>query len=128
MLHLTSLLFGTNAAHAFFRNKFFYAGLFILLMVTSVLWHSSPKLELEFMTVFWMDQAAIVAVILMTLFYAQTLKGLYLWIMLGLVGSIVALAYYLCTASWSRSYPIEHGTLHLLSSLCFHTVLGSLGT
>jgi len=127
MLHLTSLLFGTNAAHAFFRNKFFYAGLFVLLMVTSVLWHSSPKLEPEFMTIFWMDQAAIAAVTLMTLFYAQRITGLR-WIMLGLICSIAALAYYLCTASWSRSYPAEHGALHLLTCLSFHTVLGSLGT
>jgi len=127
MLHLTSLLFGTNVVHAFFRNKFFYAGLFVLLMTTSVLWHSSPKLEPEFMTIFWLDQAAIVSVILMTLFYAQNLAGLK-WIMLGLLGSIAALAYYLFTASWSRSYPAEHGALHLLTCLCFHTVLGSLGT
>ena len=128
MLHLTSLLFGTNVVHAFIRGKVFYAGLFVLLMTTSVLWHSSPKLEPEFMNIFWLDQAAIASIILMTLFYAQSLTGAYRWIMLGLVASMAALGYYLCTASWSRSYPAEHGTLHLLTCLCFHTVLGSLGT
>lgn len=53
MLALSSLLFGTNVIHAFQKGKLFYAGLFLFLTVTAVAWHSSPKLESNFMTVFW---------------------------------------------------------------------------
>jgi len=125
MLHLTSLLFGTNAAHAFIRNKLFYAGLFILLMITSVAWHSSPKLEPEFMPIFWLDQAAIAAVLVMSGYYVSRMKSNQ-WILIGLLGAIAALTWYLgALCSWERSYPVEHGTLHALVSATFHTIVYS---
>lgn len=126
MLNLTSLLFGTNAAHAFFRNKFFYAGLFVLLMTTSILWHSSYKLEPEFMPIFWLDQAAIAAVLVMSGFYVSCMKSNQ-WALVGLLGAIAALTWYLgALCSWDKSYPVEHGTLHALVSATFHTILCSL--
>ena len=123
MLYLTSLLFGTNAVHAFLLDKLFYAGLFILLMVTSVAWHSSPKLEPEFMSIFWLDQAAIAAVLVMSIYYVSQMQSNH-WVLLGLIGIIVGLGYYLCVyCAWDRSYPVEHGCLHGLCSAIFHTIL-----
>ena len=125
MLHLTSLLFGTNAAHAFFRNKFFYAGLFVLLMTTSILWHSSQKLEEAFMPFFWLDQAAIAAVLVMSGYYVSRMKSNQ-WTLVGLLGAIAGLSWYLCyICTWDRSYPVEHGCLHALVSAAFHTILCS---
>ena len=125
MLYLTSLLFGTNAVHAFLRNKLFYSGLFILLMVTSVAWHSSPKLEQEFMPIFWLDQAAIAAIIMMSVYYASQIRK-NTGVLLSIIGAIAALGYYLCFhCAWNVTYPNEHGVLHGLCSLCFHTILCS---
>jgi len=126
MLPVTSLVFGTNAIHAFYKHKLFYACLFILLMTTSVLWHSSPKLEQTSMPAFWMDQAAIVAVAIMSIYYAWTITGIPAAALAILLAVAVYLGYSLCTASWSRSYPFEHGALHIVASLCGHIVLGQI--
>ena len=126
MLPVTSLVFGTNAVHAFYKHKLFYAGLFILLMTTSVIWHSSPKLEQTSMPAFWMDQAAIVAVAIMTIYYAWAITGIPAAALAVLLAVAVYLGYSLCAASWSRSYPFEHGALHIVTSLCGHVVLGQI--
>lgn len=125
MLHLTSLLFGTNAIHAFIRNKLFYAGLFVLLMTTSVAWHSGQKLEEAFMPIFWLDQAAIAAIVVMSIYYASKIRK-NIGVLLSIIGAIAALGYYLCfNCTWNVSYPNEHGVLHALCSACFHTILYS---
>jgi hypothetical protein len=125
MLYLTSLLFGTNAVHAFLRNKLFYSGLFLFLMTTSVAWHSSPKLEPEFMPIFWLDQAAIAAILILSVYYVSQMKSNQ-WTLVGLIGAIATLAWYLCyMCSWVRSYPVEHGALHALVSATFHKIVYS---
>lgn len=128
MLEYSSLLFATNAIHAWARGFLFYAGLFVLLTVTSVTWHSKhrdQKLEESSMPAFWMDQAAIGAVIAFSILYVATrLTRPYKWLLLPLLLIAAAFGYYLCCiCSWDREYPTEHAILHLIGSLCGHCIL-----
>ena len=128
MLQFTSLLFVTNAAHAFSRNYIFYAVLLLLLTGASVAWHSSPKLEPDSMKIFWMDQAFIWASIVMSIFYASQMRSQVYKDLLMLFAVIAfALSVFLIFgASWDREYPAEHATLHVIACLCDHFVIAGL--
>lgn len=40
-----------------------------------------------------------------------------------LIATAIAISIYLGTGDWTRSYPAEHATLHLIGSLAGHTIL-----
>ena len=123
MLTLTSLLFGTNVISSFQKGRLFYAGLFVLLMTTSFLWHSSDKLDKDSMFLFWMDQVAIAALIVMSVLYASSTSADRQLVILSLGLIMAALTYDLGNRSWSQSYPLEHGTLHAITSLTGHLIV-----
>ena len=76
------------------------------------------------MTFFWLDQAAIAAVLVMSGYYVSRMQ--FSWTLVGLLGAIAGLSWYLCyICTWDRSYPVEHGCLHGLVSAVFHTILCS---
>ena len=128
MLQFTSLLFFTNAVHAYSRKYIFYAILLILLTAGSFAWHSSPKLKPESMKVFWMDQAFIWASIVMSIFYASQMRSriyknlLYLF---ALAASALSI-YLLFGTSWDREYQTEHAMLHIIACICDHCVIAGL--
>ena len=128
MLQFTSLLFFTNAVHAYSRKYIFYAILLILLTAGSFAWHSSPKLKPESMKVFWMDQAFIWASIVMSIFYASQMRSriyknlLYLFALVAFALSI----YLLFGTSWDREYQTEHAMLHIIACICDHCVIAGL--
>jgi hypothetical protein len=128
MLQFTSLLFITNAVHAFSRQYIFYAILLVLLTVGSFAWHSSPKLKPDSMKMFWMDQAFIWASIAMSIFYASQMRSPTYKSLLA-VFALVALAlsiYLIFGTSWDRDYPTEHATLHVIACMCDHFVIAGL--
>ena len=128
MLQFTSLLFITNAAHAYFRNFLFYATLLLLLTVASVTWHSSPKLEPDSMNIFWMDQAVIWATIVMSIFYVTQMRSPIYTILLALFALVAsALSIYLVFGcDWDREYPTEHSVFHGIVSICIHCAIAGL--
>jgi cell division protein FtsW (lipid II flippase) len=128
MMQFTSLLFATNAAHAYSRNYLFYAVLLVLLSAASVAWHSSPKLESDSMSIFWIDQAFIWATIVMSVFYATRMRSpLYKSLFAMLALATIALSIYLVFGcQWDREYSTEHSTFHGIASLCLHCVIAGL--
>ena len=128
MLQITSLLFMTNAGHAFMRKYVFYAILLLLLTGASVAWHSSPKLEADSMNIFWMDQAFIWATIVMSIFYITQMQSLTYKILLAIfaIAAVTLSVYLMFGCDWDREYPTEHGTFHSIVSLCIHCVIAGL--
>jgi peptidoglycan/LPS O-acetylase OafA/YrhL len=128
MLQFTSLLFITNAAHAYFRNFLFYATLLLLLTAASVAWHSSPKLEPDSMNIFWMDQAIIWATIIMSIFYVIQMRSPTYKILLALFALVAcALSIYLMIGcDWNKEYPTEHSVFHGIVSICIHCAIAGL--
>lgn len=128
MLSISSVLFATAVAHAYLKTHLFYAGLLVILTVTSVLWHSSPKLEPEFMNIFWADQIAIWSVLLMSTYYtSQMTSSLCRLLLVTLCILAAALSVYLMVfCDWSKSYPAEHATLHGIAVLAFHCIIAGL--
>ena len=118
----------TNAAYAYSRKYMFYALLLVLLTVTSVAWHTSPKLEADSMTIFWMDQAVIWASIAMSIFYVtQMRQKIYKNLLIIFAIAAFALSAYLMFGTrWDRSYPTEHSILHIIACLCDHCVIAGL--
>jgi hypothetical protein len=128
MLQFTSLLFITNAAHAYFRNFLFYATLLLLLTAASVAWHSSPKLEPDSMNIFWMDQAFIWATVIMSIFYVTQMQSLTYKILLAIFALIaISISVYLVFGcNWDREYPTEHSIFHGVVSICIHCAIAGL--
>lgn len=125
MLHVSAALLATAAVHAYLKPRLFYAGLLVLLTVTSIAWHSSPKLEPEFMTIFWADQIAIWSVVLMSLYYASQMTSITFQIFLAILCLLAtALSIYLMVfCDWSKSYPVEHASLHGIAVAAFHCII-----
>jgi hypothetical protein len=128
MLHVSSALFATAVVHAYLKKHLFYAGLLVFLTVTSIAWHASPKLEPQFMIIFWADQIAIWSVLLMSVFYTGQMSSPLFSTLLVLLGLMAAgLSVYLTVfCDWSNSYPAEHATLHGIAVLAFHCIIAGL--
>jgi len=127
MLQLTSLLFATNAAHALTRRHLFYAVLLLFLTGTSVAWHSAEKHDTGAMKLFWLDQFAIWAFVIMSIFYATRLSYTYLIPVIVLLAIMAGLVYYLgVVCSWDKSYPGPHAALHTATSVMGHVMLFGL--
>ena len=125
MLATSSALFATVAAHAYLKTRLFYAGLLVFLTVTSIAWHSSPKLEPEFMNIFWADQIAIWSTVLMSVYYTSQMSSTFYRLLLVAACLLAAaLSVYLTVfCRWDRSYPAEHATLHGIAALAFHCII-----
>lgn len=128
MLHVSSALFATTVVHAYLKKHLFYAGLLVFLTVTSIAWHSSPKLEPQFMNIFWADQIAIWSVLLMSVFYTSHMTShMFRTLLVLLVLIAASLSVYLTAfCDWSKSYPAEHATLHGIAVLAFHCIIAGL--
>jgi hypothetical protein len=124
LLQLTSLLFATNAAHAFTKRHVFYAILLLFLTGSSIVWHSCDKFQPDSATLLWIDQIAIWSFVIMSVFYITRLSTSYLVPVLLVLMVVMGLAYYLgfvCT--WKATYPLPHSILHMTTSVCSHLIL-----
>ena len=128
MLQFTSLLFFTNAAHAYSRKYVFYALLLVLTTAASVAWHSSKKeknKEPRPSKAFWIEQAFIWGSIIMSIFYATQMRSRVYKILLGAfaLAAFAVSVYLICENKWNDEYSKEHAMLHIIACLCDHCVI-----
>jgi hypothetical protein len=131
MLQFTSLLFFTNAAHAYSRKYIFYALLLVLTTAASVAWHSSKKELVQGKRptkVFWIEQAFIWGSIIMSIFYAIQIRSRIHKILLGTfaLAAFALSAYLIYENKWNDEYSKEHAMLHIIACICDHCVIAGL--
>jgi len=128
MKHLTSLVLGTNALHAFLKHANLYGFAFTTLTITSFLLHTCSKNEsLYHQTLFWLDQLALIGVFLVGTYYTAQIP---LFQQTAAVLSVVlVLIYYhygrltqqFC---WDPQFGSQyHIFMHIAGSLGHHAIL-----
>lgn len=119
MLHATSLLFGTNALHAHSKGLRLYALAFLMLMLSSVINHSTPQSSQSKKFILSCDYACIVFVVLVGQHYTFAMKNKRMM--------AVALALALSVALLHLNFLFQrvdfHEWVHVLSSLGHHVVM-----
>ena len=128
MKHLTVLVLGTNALHAFLKHATLYGFAFTALTVTSVLLHTCSKDESCYhQTLFWLDQLALLCVFLVGAYYAYQIPPLQL--IAAVISVILVLIYYhygRLTQSfcWDPQFgQLYHVSMHIMGSLGHHAIL-----
>ena len=124
MLALTSLLFATNAIHAWARSAYVYSFILLALTVTSYLLHTSDKQELYNNPLFWFDQVAILMLLCIYVYYTSALP-VNAQIVSYLALGIVIMLYYGGYATGSCCFD-ESNECSLFSHSCMH-IVGSIG-
>jgi len=128
VLHLSSLVLGTNAIHAFLKHYIIYGLAFAFLTTTSLFYHTCEKNESPWhLTLFWLDQAAILSVFLTGAYYALQIP--FLQLITAVVAISLCIIYYhygrqtkqFC---WDPQFgPLYHMTMHVMGSLGHHAIL-----
>jgi hypothetical protein len=111
MLLITSTLFGVNAAHAILRGAWVYGFAFLALTVTSWWYHADGAYN--DITAFLFDQVAILAVVLIGLYYALRLPSHLVWLAFGLFLAVCATYYVGC----------NHAIVQLLCMASHHIIM-----
>ena len=114
MLHVTGLLFLSNAVHAVYKRLYGYGLAFLALSTTTFFVHQDTT-DL----IWWLDQAAIFAVVCCGAVYV--VYGTLLWQILAVV--CVTTVLYLDKTGREDWDPEEHKWIHMLSSIGHHAVL-----
>jgi len=127
-LYLTALALGTNALHAFLKHANVYGLAFATLTLTSLLFHTCPKDDsLYSQTLFWLDQIAIYAVVLIGAYYA--LQTPMFQLIPAIIGFCICIIYYhygrltqqFC---WDPQFAsLYHGYMHIAGSLGHHAIM-----
>jgi len=121
MLVYTSLLFISNALHAFYKKRFIYGLLFIFLSFTSVLFYSLPNIYTNLF-----DKLAILFVVsygAFLLYFKNTFQQFV--ISITFLCTILFFFFGFLTQSFCYGPHGEqyHAALHLISSLGHHLIL-----
>jgi hypothetical protein len=116
MLHITGLLFLTNAIHAVYKRLYGYGLAFVSLAFTTYLVHQE-RYTTEL--IWYLDQAAIFAVVCCRAVYV--VFGA-LWYQIAAI-ICVATVIYLDKTGQDVWNPEEHKWIHLLSSVGHHAIL-----
>ena len=116
MLHVTGLLFLTNAVHCFYKCLYTYGLAFVSLAFTTFLVHQE---QYTMDTIFWLDQSAIFAVVCCGAVYV--VHGTLPWQIIAV--ACVAAVVYLDKTGQDSWDPEEHKWIHVLSSVGHHAVL-----
>jgi hypothetical protein len=114
MLVLTSSLFVTNTAHAIIRGAWFYAAAFLALVFTSWWYHYTGEYNDDL--AFLCDQGAILAIVLIGLYYSLQLPSHLLWIAFGLFLTVCVAYYFGC----------NHAIVQLLCMASHHTIMAGI--
>jgi len=127
VLHLTSLVLGTNAIHALLKQYWVYGLAFAGITLSSVLYHTSTKKDSVAATLFWFDQACIYTVFLVGLYYFLnipiSLQAAAL-LSIGLVMFYYMYGYYTTDFCWSPQHgELYHGSMHVIGSLGHHAIM-----
>jgi len=116
MLHVTGLLFLTNAIHAFYKRLYGYGLAFLALATTTFFFHQEQYVT---DTIWYLDQSAILVVVCCGAVYV--VYGA-LWYQIAAVACIATVMYLDKTGreDWN---PEEHKWIHMLSSVGHHAIL-----
>ena len=77
------------------------------------------------MTIFWMDQAAIWAIIILSIYYLSRLSRDSIMQLMFIVIIAISIAYYI-SGDWTREYPTGHAALHVITSLGAHIIIAGI--
>ena len=121
MLIFTSLLFISNGLHAFYKKRFLYSFLFILLALSSVLFYSFPSIYTNLF-----DKLAILFVVCYGA-YLFSFKQPFQQFVISLTFLCTILFFFFGYISNSFCYGPRgndyHAALHFISSLGHHLIL-----
>ena len=128
VLHLSALVLGTNAIHAFLKHYLVYGLAFTFLTITSLFYHTCEKdNSLWHQTLFWLDQAAIFSVFLTGAYYTLQIPLFHLVAAALSIGLCILYYHYgrltqqFC---WDPQFgPLYHGVMHGMGSLGHHAIL-----
>jgi hypothetical protein len=133
MLHLSAMLFLTNAIHALYQNLWMYALAFIALATTSWVYHGNRDTPNLFPLHFWLDQVAIWVVISIGAYYFVTqltpteqLIPTIAFITVGILFGYGSYANCFCFDGDSQVSINSHACLHAISSIGHHAILAGL--
>ena len=132
MKHITSIVFLTNAAHALIRGTYLYSASFAALALTSIALHVSEAGSAEWNTLFWVDQAAILSVFLIGLYYVFHVNSSLQ--MLAIISILVVIAMFYggwltnsyCYDSCEADANHAHCCLHIIGSFGHHAIMAGL--
>ena len=132
MLALTSLIFATNAVHAWTRSAYGYSAALAGLTVSSVALHSSDKSRLYENPWFWIDQLMLVIVFSVGLWYM--LHGsIEMQTVTVITCSLVFALYYggqlsasCCFDPCTKTATFSHSCMHLIGSVGHHCIIAAL--
>ena len=127
VLHLTSLVMGTNAIHALLKQYWVYGLAFTGITLSSVLYHTSTKQDYA---LFWVDQVCIYTVFVVGFYYfLYVSKSLQIVAVLSisLVMFYYFYGYYTTDFCWNPQYgELYHGFMHVAGSLGHHAIMVGL--
>ena len=127
VLHLTSLVMGTNAIHALLKQYWVYGLAFTGITLSSVLYHTSMKKDTTGLALFWFDQACIYTVFVVGFYYFLNVsKSLQIAaiVSISLVMFYYFYGYYTTDFCWSPDYgELYHGYMHVAGSLGHHAIM-----
>jgi hypothetical protein len=128
MKHLTSLVLGTNALHAFLKHANLYGYAFTALTITSFLLHTCSKDEsLYHQTLFWLDQLALIGIFLVGAYYTAQIP-LFQQTAAALSVVLVLIYYHYGRLTqqfcWDPQFGSQyHIFMHIAGSLGHHAIL-----
>jgi hypothetical protein len=125
VLHLTSLVFTTNAAHAFAKGLGAYGIAFASLVITSVLYHMGDTKE---PILFWYDQMMVWLVISIGFLYfvcAPRMVALCAFLVVAVLYAGGYCTETLCFSPSKETQTTYHALLHIVSSLGHHVIISA---
>jgi len=72
-----------------------------------------------------MDQAAIWAIIILSIYYLSRLSRDSIMQLMFIVIIAISIAYYI-SGDWTREYPTGHAVLHVITSLGAHIIIAGI--
>ena len=124
MLELTSLIFGTNALHAYAKGRRLYAVAFAALTLTSVLFHTIRSAAL-----FWIDQSMVWFVMgTGGLYFVQypSITAFATFIAVVILYAFGYLTSSMCFDDSKETRLWSHGSMHIISSIGHHCIISAL--
>ena len=130
VLHLTSLVLGTNAIHALLKQYWIYGLAFTGITLSSVLYHTSTKRDSSGFAFFWFDQACIYTVFFVGFYYflniSKSLQTAAI-VSISLVMFYYFYGYYTTDFCWNPEHgDLYHGFMHVAGSLGHHAIMAGL--
>ena len=122
MLHVSGLIFLTNAIHALSKRLYLYTVLFLFLSTTTFILH---RYDLYDTLMYWIDQIGVIAVIVLGSWYCWNAH----WTVQIFSITTVAIIGYLYIKEQEEypngSWADNHALIHLISSIGHHGLIFS---